>query len=75
MRWVQDPSQSILDNLHSVRHEAERHQKEVKVEELETSSKIKSIRDLYRGVNDFKKGYRPRTNILKDDKGDLVADS
>jgi len=23
----------------------------------------------------FMKGYQPRTNIVKDDKGDLVADS
>jgi len=30
---------------------------------------------LYRGINDFKKGSHPRTNIVKDDKGDLVADS
>ena len=28
-----------------------------------------------RGINDFKKGYQPRTDIVKDDKGDLVADS
>jgi len=43
--------------------------------ELETNSKIKNTRDLYRGISDFKKGYQPRTNILKDDKGDVVADS
>jgi len=30
---------------------------------------------LYRGNNDFKKGYQPRTNTMKDDKGILVADS
>jgi hypothetical protein len=30
---------------------------------------------LYRGINEFKKGYQPRINIVKDDKGDLVADS
>jgi len=30
---------------------------------------------LYRGINDYKKGYQPRCNILKDEKGDLVADS
>jgi len=30
---------------------------------------------LHRGINDFKKGYQPRTNIVKDDKGDLVAES
>jgi hypothetical protein len=28
-----------------------------------------------RGITDFKKGYQPRTNIVKDEKGDLVADS
>ena len=32
------------------------------------------MRDLYRGFNDFKKGYRPRTTIVKDEKGDLVTD-
>ena len=31
--------------------------------------------DLYRGINDFKKGYRPRTIVAKDEKGDLFADS
>jgi len=30
---------------------------------------------LYRGISDFKKDYQPRTNIVKDEKGDLVADS
>jgi len=29
---------------------------------------------LYRGINDFKKGYRPRSNIVKDEKGDLITD-
>ena len=46
-----------------------------KIEELETNSKIQNIRDLYKGINDFKKGYQPRCNIVKDEKGDLVADS
>jgi hypothetical protein len=30
---------------------------------------------VYTGINDFKKGYQPRTNLVKDEKGDLVADS
>ena len=30
---------------------------------------------MYRGINDFKKGYQPRCNTVKDEKGDLVADS
>jgi hypothetical protein len=31
--------------------------------------------DTCRGINDFKKGYQPRTNAEKDEKGNLVADS
>jgi len=30
---------------------------------------------LYRGINDFTKGYQPRCIIVKDEKGDLVEDS
>jgi len=30
---------------------------------------------LYRGISYFKKGYQPRCNIVKDEKGDLVANS
>jgi len=30
---------------------------------------------LYRGINAFKKGYLTRCNIVKDEKGDLVAES
>ena len=30
---------------------------------------------MYTGINDLKKGYHPRTNIVKDEKGNLVADS
>jgi hypothetical protein len=30
---------------------------------------------MYRDINDFKDGYHPRTNIMKDEKGDLVVDS
>jgi len=30
---------------------------------------------LYRGISDFKKGYKPGCNIVKDEKGDLEEDS
>ena len=63
MQLVQDVNQSIIDNLHNVRHEANRHfrnkKKEylkVKIYELETNSKIKNMRDLYRGISDLKRG-------------------
>ena len=67
MQWVQDPCQSNVDNMNSVRREVSRHfrnkKKEylrAKIEELEANSKIKKIRDLYRVISDFKKGYQPR---------------
>ena len=82
LQWVQDPSQSNVDNLKNVSREATGHFRnkkkaylKVKIEELETNSKIKNTRDLYRGNSDFKKGYQPRTNVVKDEKDDLVADS
>jgi len=82
MQWTKDPSRSNVDNLNNVRLDDSRHfmnkkkaYLKAKIEELETNSKIKNIRDLYRGISDFKKGYHPRTIIVKDEKGDLVADS
>jgi hypothetical protein len=82
MQWLQNPNQRNVDNLNTVRREASTHFRNKKKEylteninELETNSKKKNIRDLYRGINDFKKGYQPRINVVKDEKGDLVADS
>jgi hypothetical protein len=45
-----------------------------KINELESNSKNKNIRDLYRGINEFKKGYQPRINLVKEEKSDLLAD-
>ena len=45
-----------------------------KIEELETNIKINNIRDLYKGINDMKKGYQHRTRIVNDEKVDFVAD-
>jgi hypothetical protein len=42
--------------------------------ELATNSKNKNIRDLYRGINEFKRGYQPRNSLMKDENCDL-ADS
>ena len=57
MQWLQDPSQSNVNNPYSIRLEGSRHfrnkKKEylkAKIEELKTNSKIKNIRDLYRGI-------------------------
>jgi hypothetical protein len=42
---------------------------------LETNSKSKNIRHLYRSINKFKKGCQPRTTLVKDENDDLLADS
>jgi hypothetical protein len=42
---------------------------------LQRNCKDKNIRDLYRGVNEFKKDYQLRSNLVKDGNGDLPADS
>jgi hypothetical protein len=39
------------------------------------NSKNKNISDLYRRINEFKRGYQPQSNLVKDENGDLLADS
>jgi SLT domain-containing protein len=70
MQRVQNSTQSSVDNLNSVSREACRYfrnnKKEylnAKIEELETNSKIKNIKDLYTGISDFKV-YQPGTNLI-----------
>jgi hypothetical protein len=62
MQWVQDPSQSSVDNMNNVRHEASRHFRNkkweylrAKIKELETNGKIRNIRDLYSGISDLRR--------------------
>jgi hypothetical protein len=40
-----------------------------KITEIELNSKNKNIRDLYKGITEFKKGYQPKTNLVKDERG------
>jgi hypothetical protein len=82
MQLVQDLNQSNIDNLNYVRHEASRHFRNKKkqylkatIEITEINSKTKNIRGLYRSISNFKKGYQPQTIVVKDEKGDLVANS
>jgi hypothetical protein len=50
--------------MNNIRRDASRHFRnkkkaylKAKIEELETKSKINNNRDLYKGINDFNKGY------------------
>jgi hypothetical protein len=45
------------------------------INELVTNSKNKNIRDLHRGVNEFKRGCHPKSNLVKDKNDDRLADS
>jgi hypothetical protein len=69
---LQNPSQINGDNLQNLRRETsrtfrnkKREYLKGKINELETNNKNKNIRDLYRGINEFMKGYQPRINIIK----------
>ena len=59
--WIQDPSQSNVDNMNKVMREVSRYFRNkkkaylrAKIEELKTNNKIQNIRVLYRGISDFK---------------------
>jgi hypothetical protein len=81
LQWLQNPNQINRVTLQKVRHETtrifrneKREHLKGKINELETNNKNKNIRDLYRGINEFKKGYQPRINIIKYENGNLLAD-
>jgi hypothetical protein len=62
LQWLQAPSEINGDNLNNRKHEASRHftnkKREYlkdKINKLVKSSKNKNIKDLYRGINGFKR--------------------
>jgi hypothetical protein len=61
-------------NFSNVRWEASKHFRNKKWEYLKDKTSLNKIRDLCRGINEFKKAYQPRTNLVKDVKGVLLAD-
>jgi hypothetical protein len=69
LQWLQDPSEINGDNLNNMTCETNRHfrgkKEEVsgrQINELATNSKNTNIRDLYTGINEFKRGHQPRCN-------------
>jgi uncharacterized protein YaaR (DUF327 family) len=66
LQWLKDQIEISGDNLNNVRCEASRHFRNKKreylkdkINEIASNSKNKNIRDLYRGINEFKRGYQP----------------
>jgi hypothetical protein len=78
LQWLLDLSEANENNLSDVRREANRCFRNKKREylkyDLESNSKNKNIRDLYRGINEFKKGYQPTTSLIRDERAYLLAD-
>jgi hypothetical protein len=73
LQWIQDPSEINGDNLNNIGRDTSKHLRNKKkkylkdkIDEFATNSKNENIRDLYRGINDFKRGYQPRSNSVKD---------
>ena len=43
-----------------------------KVNKLEENIKNEDIREMYKGINEFKKGYQPRAYVIKKHDGTIV---
>jgi hypothetical protein len=78
---LKDPSVVNEDNLNNVRREASRRFRNEKreymkdkINERQSNSKNKNIRDMFNGITEFKKDYQLRTDLVKDDRGDILAD-
>jgi len=56
MQGLQDPYQSNVYNVNNAQHKGSGHFRNKK--ERETKIRHRNIRDLYRGIRDFKKGYK-----------------
>jgi hypothetical protein len=65
LQWLQDPSEINGDNLNSVRREARGYFRNKTREYLKDK-----INDL-----ELRRGYQPKNNLVKDENGDLLADS
>jgi hypothetical protein len=81
LQWLQVSSETNENKLSDVRREASRYFRKKKreylkdkINELKSYSKNKNIGDLYKDINEFKNCYQPRTNLVKNEPGDLLAD-
>jgi hypothetical protein len=77
-----DPSEINGDKLNNVRSETGRYFRnkkrkylKEKINDLATNSTNKNFRDLYRRINECKKCYKQRNNLVIYESGDLIVDS
>jgi hypothetical protein len=73
LQWLQDPNQINGDKLNNINYEASRLFRNKRreylkdtINELAMNRKNKNIRDLYSAINECKRCYQARSNIVKD---------
>jgi hypothetical protein len=71
LQWLQDPSEINGYSLNNLTREGRRHCRNEKREYLEdkinergTNSENNNTKYLYRGINEFKRGYQPRNYLV-----------
>jgi hypothetical protein len=80
LQRIQDPRKINGSNLNTIRCEVnrcfrkKRKYLKSKINELATHCKKNNIRDMRRGKK-IRMGYEPASNLVKDENGDLLADS
>ena len=80
--WIQNPNDQTAEEFTIVKHDTCRTFKKkksdymkAKVNKLEENSENKNIREMYKGISKFKKGYQPRAYVIKKHDGTIVADT
>ena len=80
--WRQNPNGQTAEDISNVRRDTcktfrknKGDYMKAKVNKLEENSKNKNIREMYKGINEFKKGYQPRANVINKHDGTIVADT
>jgi hypothetical protein len=79
LQWLQHLWPVNGDNTNVVRCEASRRfrskKREYPKDNINNLATSRNTRNLHRSINEFKNGYSHRRNLIKDEKGDLFADS
>ncbi|PSN48471.1 hypothetical protein C0J52_11717 [Blattella germanica] len=82
MNWIREPNEQNSEQLCSIRRETTKFLKnkkreylKEKINDLEINAKNRNIRELYQGIKIEREGFQARTNIIKDENGDMLADA
>ena len=80
-RWLGNKNEANTNNYKNAKRNAtrgfrnkKREYLTQKIQEIEENGKTNNIRDLYKGVNSLRKGYQPRLDVIRNERGDLQAD-